>query len=95
MLLPAAPDQLAVFVYFLYPVHRYGMYYPLMVHDLYCISSVWRKKNICERDPDNFVLDPIVIADFKIITAEFLVPLYAAKKFMDRYHGREIQVSSR
>ena len=58
----------------------------LMVHDLDRILIILGKNYIRKRNPDDFILDSVVIPNFKIALTEFFIPLYTAKQFMDRDH---------
>jgi len=68
---------------------------PVIVHDLQGISIVREENNISKRNPDNLVFNPVVIADFECTFSEFLIPLYAAEQFMNRYHREAFRFALR
>ena len=82
----AVPDQFVVFVNFLDPVQRYGVDYPVIIHNLDEIAAVRREDKLGKRDPDYFRQNPVVIADHKIATSKLLVPANAAEQVMDGDH---------
>ncbi len=82
------PDQLAVLVNRPDPVQRNAMHLSLMVDQFENAGAVLWKCDFAKRHADDFLLNPVVIADDEFAAAEFRVPADAMDKVLNRNHDR-------
>jgi len=64
------------------------MHLSLMIDQFENAVAVLWKCDFAKRHPDDFVLDPVVIADDELAAAEFRVPADAMEKVLNRDHDR-------
>jgi hypothetical protein len=80
------PDQLAVFVNRFDPVQRNGMCLPLVIDQFEYAGAVLWKPDFAKRHEDDFMLDPVVIADDEFAAAEFRVPADTMEEVLNGDH---------
>jgi len=80
------PDQLAVLVNRPDPVQGNGMHLSLMVDQFENAGAVLWQCDFAKRHADDFVLDPVVVADDELAAAEFRVPADAMEKVLNGDH---------
>jgi hypothetical protein len=80
------PDQLAVFVNRLDPMQGYGMRLSLVIEQFENTGALLWKAYFAKRHKDDFVLDPVIIADDEFAAAEFRVPADAMEEILNGDH---------
>lgn len=80
------PNALPIFINLANAMERYAVYVALRVHQLEGGRTLRRKRDLLQRDEDNPVLRPIVIAQFKVAFGELGIPANTVEQFVNRDH---------
>ena len=80
------PDQLAVFVYFLYTMQRDAVQDIIVINQIKREMVVRFEKNLAQWYADNMIIKPVIVADDKITLAKFPIPADTIEQFVDWNH---------